>query len=283
MREFFFEKRGIYYRRNEFKSKRLTLFFVHGMSGSSSAWLPYERAFENDYNVLSLDLRGHGKSVRYEKFDDYAVSKFSEDLRELLEYCGVKKCIIISHSFGVFTTLDFIRKNRNVVSAAIFIGPHFAIGKMRRSWLVKSFLSFMVKVSFLLPHESFLDLPYIARNKSLKTGKHIDYSKYVNNGDWNIMRTIADVRNTGLWIFLYTMAQAYNFNGEEILKEIKVPTLIIHGSRDTIIPLKYGIMMAEKIKNSKLVVVDDGDHIIVMNKSKETIKVIMNFIKETKL
>ena len=91
MNEFFLEKRGISYRRNEFKPQRSTLFFVHGASGSSSAWLAYERAFEKDYNVLSLDLRGHGKSVRLIKYEDYAISKFSEDLYELLEHCGVKK------------------------------------------------------------------------------------------------------------------------------------------------------------------------------------------------
>jgi pimeloyl-ACP methyl ester carboxylesterase len=268
MKGFFFKKKGLYYRKNEFKPKRPTLFFVHGLSGSSSAWLTCERAFENDYNVLSLDLRGHGKSVRLGEFEDYAIPKFSEDLRELLEYCGVKKCVLVSNSFGTFVALDFIGKHQNMVSSAIFIGPHFAIGKMRSAWLVKLFLALAVKMK--------------PKSSPSKAGGHVDYSKYADTGDWNVRRTIADVKNTGLWVFLYAMAHAYDFDGENILKKIKVPTLIIHGAKDTIIPLKYGVMMAKKIRNSKLVVLDDIDHIIVLNRSKKVIEIIGDFLEKLK-
>ena len=68
MKEHFFEDR-IYYRTNEFKSDRLTLVFVHGVSGSSSAWLPYEKIFENKYNVLTYDIRGHGLSKKYPHYE----------------------------------------------------------------------------------------------------------------------------------------------------------------------------------------------------------------------
>lgn len=279
MKEFFFEKRGISYRRNEFKPKRPTLFFIHGVSGSSSAWLAYERAFENDYNVLSLDLRGHGKSVRLRKFEDYTISKFSEDLRELLEHCGIKKCVLISNSFGAFVALDFIGKHQNMVSSAIFIGPHFAIRKMFSARLIKPFLALVVKIKSNISSSKKYG-PALAQ---VSVGKQVDYSKYVDTGDWNVRRTIADVKNTGLWVFLYAMAHAYDFDGENILGEIKVPTLIIHGVRDTIIPLKYGVMMAEKIKNSELVVLDDIDHIIVLNRSKKVIEIVGYFLKKFKL
>ena len=283
MKEFFFEKRGIYYRRNEFKSERPTLFFVHGVSGSSSAWLPYESAFESDYNVLSFDLRGHGKSAKFARFDDYEIQKFSGDMHELLEHCGIKKCVLISHSFGAFASLDFIGKHHDMVLSTIFISPHFAIKKMRGGWLARSFLAVAVKVSMLLRWKKYPASFDLSHGKSFITGKHVDYSKYINSGDWNVLRTIADVRNTGLWIFLYSMAQAYDFDGEEILKKIKVPTLVIHGAKDTIIPLGYGIVMAKKIKGSKLVVIDDIDHIIVLNRSEKAIGIVKDFFMEIKL
>jgi pimeloyl-ACP methyl ester carboxylesterase len=304
MKEFFFEKKGIYYRQNIFKPKRPTLFFVHGVSGSSSAWSACEHAFEKDYNVLSLDLRGHGKSARFPRSEDYTIPKFSEDLRELLKHCGVKKCVLISHSFGTFVALDFVGKYQSMVSSAVFISPYFAIGKMWSARFVKPFLDLATKIN---PHTHsnvvssasrftkrlFAVPPRFSGHGLLgvgiksglflpKEGKHIDYSKYVNTGDWNIRRTIADVKNTGLWVFLCAMANAYRFNGENILKKIKVPILIIHGAKDTIIPLKYGVMMAEKIKNSKLVVLDDIDHIVVLNRSAKVIKIVKEFLGELK-
>lgn len=274
MRGFFFEKRGIYYRRNKFKPNRPILVFIHGVIGSSSIWHSYERAFEKDYNVLSLDLRGHGKSLRLPMLEDYAIPKFSEDLRELLEYCGIEKCVLISNSFGTLVALDFTGKHQKMVSSVIFISPHFAIGKLENAWLVKPLLEFAAKIKLSRKTR---------RSNAYAMGEHVDYSKYVNTGDWNVRRNLAAVKDTGVRFFLYTLAQAYRFNGESILKKIKVPTLIIHGAKDTIIPLRYGVMMAKGIRNSKLVVLDDVDHIVVLNRSKKVIGIIKDFFKEIKL
>jgi len=48
MKESYFSKNNIYYRINEFQPGRPTLVFIHGLSGSSSAWLEYEKKFEKN-------------------------------------------------------------------------------------------------------------------------------------------------------------------------------------------------------------------------------------------
>jgi sigma-B regulation protein RsbQ len=265
MKELFFEERGIYYRSNGFNPKRRTLFFVHGLSGSSAAWGEYERIFKKKYNVLSLDLRGHGKSVRRGEYKDYAIKEFSEDLAALLKHCGIKKCVLISHSFGALIALQFIADHENMLSAAVLISPHFTIGKMWSARLIKPFLMLAAKMK---PEQA-----------SLKISGHVDYSEYVNTGDWNVRRTIADVTNTGLMIYLYSTAQTYDFDGEAILEKIKIPVLLIHGAKDSIFPLKYGRVMAEKIKNSKLVVINEGDHILVLNHGEKVVAAISDFLR----
>jgi 3-oxoadipate enol-lactonase len=265
MKELFWEKRGISYRCNEFKLNRPTLFFVHGVSGSSAAWLPYEAAFEKEYNVLSLDLRGHGKSFKQEKYEDYTIEKFSEDLYELLHHLDVKKCILISHSFGVLVALAFIAGHQDMVSSTIFISPHFAVGKMPAARFVRPLLMLGAKIKPRL-------------SSPTRIGGHVDYSKYKNTGDWNVRRTIADVKNTGFWVYVYASAQSYFFDASAILEKIKIPTLIIHGAKDTIFPMKYGAMMAQAIPDAKFIVLKDIDHIIVLNKSPEVIEAITNFL-----
>ena len=64
MKEYYFDNDKIYYRTNEFKADRLILVFIHGVSGSSSSWWTYEKIFENKYNILTYDIRGHGKSKK---------------------------------------------------------------------------------------------------------------------------------------------------------------------------------------------------------------------------
>ena len=93
-------------------------------------------------------------------------------------------------------------------------------------------------------------------------------------------RMFADLKNTGFLIYCYAIAHACGFNGEDILGKIKMPTLIIHGAKDTIFPLKYGKAMAEKIKNSKMIIMDDIDHIIILNRPEKTIQIIKDFLKK---
>ncbi len=246
MKESLFENK-IYYRTNEFKQDKLTLILVHGVCGSSSAWWEYEKRLNDKYNIVSFDIRGHGKSKRFLNYDDYKIENFSNDLFELVNHLGIKKFVLISHSFGSFISLDFIDKYREYILAGIFLSPNFNANLMPESHIAKPFLDLLSKINFPI--------------SSSKERKHLDYlTKYPNSGDFNIRRTVADVSNTGLRVYLYCMRQAYLFNGENILEKIKFPVLIIHGKKDSIFPVKYGIMMADKIANSKIVALDNVCH-----------------------
>ena len=112
MKEYFLEQQGIYYRANDFMEGKPTILFVHGLSGSSSAWGKYEEKFKGHYNVISYDLRGHGKSKRFNNYNDYAIEKFVEDINILISFLGVKKLFVVSHSFGTLFAIDFIFSNR---------------------------------------------------------------------------------------------------------------------------------------------------------------------------
>ena len=94
MKELFFSEKGIYYRINEFEEGKSTLVFIHGLSGSSSSWTEYEKRLESNYNILNLDLRGHGTSKRYRNFQDYKLENITEDIRDLLQYLHIDKCIL---------------------------------------------------------------------------------------------------------------------------------------------------------------------------------------------
>ena len=97
MKESFFKGDFICYRTNDFQVKRQTLIFIHGLSGSSSAWLEYENKFGSTYNILTFDLRGHGKSAKPKKYKDYEIANIVKDIGDLIEYLGIKNYILISH------------------------------------------------------------------------------------------------------------------------------------------------------------------------------------------
>jgi pimeloyl-ACP methyl ester carboxylesterase len=265
MKEFLFEARDIYYRKNEFEPNRPTLVFVHGLSGSSSAWKKYEERFEKKYNILTFDLRGHGASARPKEYSAYKIELVADDLFELLKHLRIEHCILISHSFGSLTALSFIEDHPGIAEAAILLSPHYNVNEIKTSKLAKPFLNATLSILDLISFKP-------------KKGGHVDYGRFVNSGDWNIRRMIADVGNTGLRIYLYCTKQAYNFNGEPSIGKINIPILIIHGTKDTIFPVRGAKSMAEKIAGSEIVIMDKADHILVLNHEGTISPIIENFV-----
>lgn len=249
MQEFIFQ--NTYYRINSWQPDRRTLVFIHGLSGSSSAWVEYEKKFSPHYNLLSYDLCGHGKSAKSASAEDYQIKIFARDLHELIEFLKIKKPILISHSFGTLIALEFQAQHPDCAAGTIFLSPRAEIGSEGFDGVAKKLL---MVANALVPNFT-----------SAQPGRHIDYSKYLNTGDWNIRRMIADVGNTKLKVFLLCLLQSYEFNRRDLLPRIKIPTLIMYGKKDTIFPVRYGEAMAAEIPKADLVILDSADHILVLN------------------
>ena len=266
MNDFFFTDRGLYYRTNVYNPAKKTILFVHGVSGSSSAWLAYEEQFKDHYNIISFDLRGHGKSHKPTDPASYAIPLFADDIKALLDYLHVEQCILISHSFGSLIALAFLEQNQKMIEGVILLSPHYSVNAMTTTKFIKPFISALVR---LLPHP-----------KSHKPASHIDYSHFSMTGDWNIPRTIADVRNTGFRTYLYCVKQTYNFDGAELLNNINIPVLIIHGRNDSIFPVKYAEIIHRTIPRSDMVIIDNTDHILVLNNFSEVSRLIEGFVEK---
>ena len=251
MTEHFWDRHGICYRTNRFEPGRRTLVFMHGVSGSSSAWRSYEARFAPHYNIVTYDLRGHGKSRKYAHMGDYAIDHFIDDVVALLDHLGIERCTVIGHSFATLLTLELLRQHRDRVEGAVLASADFDVGRTRRGRLLAAIL----KPVGLLDH-----VPYRPR-----PGVHIDYRRFPQTGDWNLSRMAADIGNTTWRVYLYASRQIYAVHADAILSSIHVPILLVHGRRDSIFPVENAHYMAARIPHARLVVIDEADHIVVLN------------------
>lgn len=266
MQELYLPGGNIYVRKNTFQVGRKTIIFIHGLSGSSSAWREYEDAFCDSYNILSYDIRGHGKSFRHDNYEDYDFSNFSDDLNYLVAYFSLDKFVLVAHSFGTFIAIDYLMKYGSRVEQCILLAP-----------------GFNANTRFLVP---FMNISILTTRMARRVFhirpkmSHVEYSPALRVGDWNIRRMTADIRNTGLLVYLYCMKQAIKVDYRERLHLIDCPTLVIHGKKDTVLWSPRGVKIHASLKNSKLVLLDEANHVLVFSHLNEITQHISDFIKK---
>lgn len=269
MIEHIFDNR-IYYRTNDLKSDRLTLVFVHGVSGSCAAWLNYEPIFENKYNILFYDIRGHGYSKKYSNYEDYEIKKFADDLYDLVSYLKIPKFILISNSFGAFIALEYLKLHKETVMANIFTSPIMYLNEEPSTKYTRPILKLITGILSVLPFNP-------------KPRGHVDYSKYINSKDFDIGRNIADMRNTTLRVHFYGLRQSLIPNQEYFLEKINTPTLIMHGETDSWVPIKNSIKMSKEIKNAEFKSIPNVGHDTARNAVKIISEAIESFIEKNKV
>jgi pimeloyl-ACP methyl ester carboxylesterase len=266
MKEDIFDNR-IYYRTNDWREDRLTLVFVHGVAGSSSAYEPYEKMFSDNYNILTYDLRGHGNSKKYPSYEDYEIKNYVQDLEDLINNLNIKNLILVSHSFGGIVALEYTKTYKEKILVDIFISPEIYLEKNILVSIMPTFFKIVCKILSIIPFNP-------------KTRGHVDYAKYVGSTDWDIKRNLADITHTGLHSHFYSLRHSMDYENKYELREIEVPTLIIHGEKDSMVDIKNARLMSKEIRDCRLIEIKDIDHNTVHNGVGEVSKAILDFIHE---
>ena len=77
--------------------------FIHGAGGSSSIWFQQIKAFRENFNLLLVDLRGHGKSKDFfEQYynNEYTFESVSHDVLQVLDHLEIEKAHFVGVSLG---------------------------------------------------------------------------------------------------------------------------------------------------------------------------------------
>ena len=97
------------------------LVLVHGITDDGLCWSPVAEVLSGDYDVIMVDLRGHGKSDAPE--DGYDLVTMATELSGLIVGLGLKAPIIIGHSLGAVTTMMLASLTPDLPRAIILEDP----------------------------------------------------------------------------------------------------------------------------------------------------------------
>src|SRR5688572_8570255 len=80
------------------------LIILHGLMGSSDNWLTQSKLLADQYQVFMVDQRNHGRSAHNQEFD---YKTLTEDLKKFIDQHAIVKPIVMGHSMGGKTAMNF--------------------------------------------------------------------------------------------------------------------------------------------------------------------------------
>lgn len=227
------------------------ILFLHGGGVSTRSYLSIIKTLSHHYQILAPDLPCFGLSDVPPAI--WNLENYGQAIKALVDKCNLKNITVIGHSFGGGVAL------------------HTASQTTRISQLI------LVDALTTTPPFNFTALCW--RSIFLQTLEYLLYPRY-----WSVNLTKAiDIllSFTPKLLKLKQILQVIKhsaYSHYHILTKIKVPTLILWGKDDTVLPLSLGRLAHRKIKGSKLAIVK-GRHDWCLAYKKEFFQHIGNFIK----
>lgn len=222
--------------------------FIHGAGGSSAIWYKQVREFERHYNVLLIDLRGHGrsKSTLLKPLKRYSFDKISNDVLEVLDHLSINRTHFVGISLGTIVIREIAERAPERVQSMIMGG---AIMKLNTRGQVLMRLGVVLKsvVPYLVLYKLFAFIIMPRANHREARLLFVREAKKLAQKEFQRWFTLASEINPLLSMFR--------------LRDIGVPTLYIMGEEDHMF-LPSIRKLAESHQTSKLFVIPACGHVV---------------------
>lgn len=225
----------------EYDPSKQTVLFIHGACQTSLTWEYQFELFDSykRFNSIFIDLPGHGGSEGngFTSINDYC--DFINEFRIRIEIAA-GNIVMAGHSMGGRICQKFLIKYPEVSTGAILAGTGSGI-KITRA------------VFNAIKHD-FHHFCKLAAENSFSTNIEHEIRE----------RFRGRLKQSNRISCLNDMKACNEFDVMDDIRRIRVPCLIIAGSEDILAPVKYSRHLYKKIKNSRLEIIEDSGHFMMM-------------------
>ena len=234
-----------------------TMVFLHGSGLSHIVWSLTEQFFSNNkFNVLSVDLPGHG-NTEGPCLD--SIEKIADWLEKIFIKLNLNKVIIVGHSQGCLEALEYSYKYKSRIQKLIFVSG-----------------------SYRMPvNKDLIDLASNGDAGAVKLMMKWGYEgskKFIGgNPVEKIINSSRAIREN----LAVDLIACNNYkNGLQAIKNIKCPTLLIFGELDKMVNLDKGKKFAELITNSEIYIIQNCGHMIMFENAFKMREKVAEFLKK---
>lgn len=212
------------------------LVLLHGAMGYALNWRRVAKAFEDRFQVLAYDSRGHGRSVHADlgkNPDAYTPESLAEDLRKILNELAWEKVVLIGHSMGGRVAYTFAAEHPERVSALVIedIGPNMS--PLNSSTVTR-----------VLDH---VPVPF-ADKRAAKTWFEQEFPKRFSDlsnvgvlGPWLYANMTEDAEGKAVWRFdaagmREVVRSGHTVERWDAIRAVMAPTLVVRGELSKDLP-----------------------------------------------
>lgn len=115
----------LYYKNFDHPTSKEWVVFIHGAGGSSAVWYKQLKDFKKEFNLLLIDLRGHGKSADLPQAiynDEYTFAGVTQDVIEVLDHLHIPPAHFMGVSLGTIIVRQLAELERDRVKSLVMAG-----------------------------------------------------------------------------------------------------------------------------------------------------------------
>jgi len=234
------------------------LILIHGITNSSASWEPVLPLLERDFTVIAPDLLGHGDSAKPR--GDYSLGSFASLLRDFMLALGHERATIAGHSLGGGIAMQMAYQFPERVERLVLVSSG-GLGRQVTPVLRAVALPGAELMLPLLASKALVNtgarLGSLIGKLGLRTGK--DVAEMAAG-----LASLQDIETRRA--FVHTARSVIDVGGQRVDATDKlylaetVPTLIMWGDCDPIIPARHGIRAHELMPGSRLRIFEGAGH-----------------------
>lgn len=243
----------------------LTLLFLHGFPLNSNVWEPQMEELRDVARVLAPDLRGHGLSLAGEP--PYTMEMMAQDAIRLMETIGVRAPVVVcGHSMGGYLAFEIYRQYPEWVAGLILVstraGADSAEGRKNRDEMARQ-----------AKQEGVVAIADVMLPKLLAPQNYEEDEELVDF----VRDMMESTSMKGMVGALMAMKERPDSN--PLLPDIEVPTLVIHGEEDLIVPQAEAEAMYKAIPDATFVSIPGAGHLPSLEQSLAFSEAVWDFLE----
>lgn len=240
-----------------------TIVLLHGFSESAKIWNKFTAKLSKQFQVITIDLPGHGKSETLKQ--DCTMEIMADIVKNVLQEEEVDRCVMIGHSMGGYVALAFAEKYpENIAGLGLFhssAADDTEEQKANRDRTIE-----IIKADHFNFLSSFIPDLFTVENQSIYTkeiGKLVKASEKMTKE--GVVAAMAGMRDRK--------------NRYHILSEINAPVMFIAGHQDKRVPMEKVMEQISLPKQAQVLLLKEVAHMGYIEAASQTYQFIKNFSK----